>query len=283
MIRPGERGAAGCGWVRRVAGPLVGVVAFAALAVACGGGASDPDASRDADVADVITVAAASDLRFAFEELAEVFTAASGIRVTFSFGSSGQLREQIVNGAPFDLFASANVAFVDAVVASGRGIAETQADYALGRIVLWTPEGIEAPDSIEDLANPRFRRIAIANPDHAPYGLAAEQALRSVGVLDEVADRLVYGENISDTLRIARSGNADVGIVALSLVVADGSAYVEVPDRLHEPLRQALVVTSTGARGRAATRFADFVGSPEGRAVMERYGFVLPAGASDRG
>jgi molybdate transport system substrate-binding protein len=162
------------------------------------------------------------------------------------------------------------------VIDAGRGVAATKADYALGRIVLWTRSGVELPGSIDELTDARFRRIVIANPEHAPYGLAAEQALQTAGIHDEIESRLVYGENISDTFRIARSGNADVGIVALSLAIADDSDYALLPAELHEPLEQALVVTSTGAQGDAAAAFAEFLGSPVGREVMVRYGFVLP-------
>lgn len=254
-------------WSRAIASVVAGALTLAA----CG---------RSSDGAGEITVAAASDLRPAFEELGALFEAATETTVTFSFGSSGQLREQIINGAPFDLFASANVAFVDEVIAAGRGVASTKADYALGRIVLWTPAGVALPASVDELAEDRFRRIAIANPEHAPYGLAAEQALESAGVYAAVESRLVYGDNISDTFRIAQSGNAEVGIVALSLAIADGGDYTLVPAELHEPLEQALVVTSTGARGDAATAFAELLGSPAGREVMVRYGFVLPGEAT---
>lgn len=250
------------------------VVCAAVLLSACGG-ASEPAATT----AEEITVAAASDLRPAFEELGEAFEASTGTRVTFSFGSSGQLREQIVNGAPFDLFASANVEFVDDVIDSGRGVAATKADYAMGRIVLWAPEGVTLPRSIDALTNQEYRRLAIANPEHAPYGLAAQQALESAGISEQVQSRLVYGENITDTFRIAESGNADVGIVALSLALADGGDYTLIPADLHEPIEQALVVTSTGAQGEAAAAFAQLIGSPEGREVMSRYGFVLPGEA----
>lgn len=249
--------------------------AMLAVAVLAGGCGGSSDAASSTDVAE-ITVAAASDLRPAFEELGALFEAETGTAVTFSFGSSGQLREQIINGAPFDLFASANVAFVDEVIDAGRGVAATKADYALGRIVLWSPDGVALPGSIEELTDARFRRIAIANPEHAPYGLAAKQALETASIYDTIEPRLVYGENISDTFRIAQSGNAEVGIVALSLAIADGGEYTLLPAELHEPLEQALVVTSTGSQGDAATTFAAFLGSPEGREVMIRYGFVLP-------
>ncbi|PKQ14811.1 MAG: molybdate ABC transporter substrate-binding protein, partial [Actinobacteria bacterium HGW-Actinobacteria-8] len=155
-------------------------------------------------------------------------------------------------------------------------VAATKADYAFGRIALWAPAGVTLPRSIDDLTDQLYRRVAIANPEHAPYGLAAQQALESAGVYEQVRPRLVYGENISDTFRIAQSGNADVGIVALSLAIADGSDYTIIPAELHEPLEQALVVTSTGIRGETATAFATMIGSPKGREVMARYGFVLP-------
>lgn len=250
------------------------VLPFTVAVFASSCSAPDNDASRH-DVA-AITVAAASDLRPAFEELGAHFTAEAGTKVTFSFGSSGQLREQIINGAPFDLFASANVSFVDEVIDAGRGIAATKADYALGRIVLWAPPGATLPTAIEELTDARFRRIAIANPEHAPYGLAAKQALETTGIYPTLQARLVYGENISDTFRIAKTGNADIGIVALSLAIADGTPYTLIPAGLHAPLEQALVVTATGSRGDAATAFAKFLASPAGRDVMIRYGFVLP-------
>lgn len=248
------------------------------LVGACGAGRGSSTQGHDAPAKEII-VAAASDLHPAFEELGREFTAATGTEVAFSFGSSGQLREQIVNGAPFDLFASANVEFVDAVIEAGHGRAETKADYARGQLALTIGPGVDLPANVEDLADPAYRRIAIANPTHAPYGLAARQVLENAGIYDEVEDRLVYGENVSDTRRIARSGNADAALVALSLVVADpGINYEVVPADLHEPLRQTLVVTSTGARGETAQAFAELVSSPTGHEVMARYGFEpMPA------
>lgn len=262
---------------RRLAASLISALVAVMVTTACGDGSAESASTTTAATrVPEITVAAASDLRPAFEELAAAFEEDTGTKVTLSFGSSGQLREQIINGAPFDLFASANVEFVDEVIKAGRGVASTKADYALGRIVLWSPPGLQLPTSIEQLTDERYRRIAIANPDHAPYGLAAKQALESAQVWAAVEPRLVYGENISDTFRIAQSGNAEVGIVALSLAIANGGEYSLIPAELHKPLEQALVVTSEGPRGEAATRFANFIGSPEGRKVMVRYGFVLP-------
>jgi molybdate transport system substrate-binding protein len=256
--------------------PVMTVLVMTVLVMTgCGAGGSD-DAQ---DVAERITVAAASDLRPAFEELGAAFSAETGIAVTFSFGSSGLLREQIINGAPFDLFASANVAFIDDVLTAGRGDADSVALYGRGRIVLWAPSGVDLPERIEDLSDLRLRRIVIANPQHAPYGMAAMQALAAAGVVDLVRDRLVYGENISDAMRIVESGNAEVGIIALSLAMAsdrDDSVrrHVVIPEEMHEPLNQALVVISSGARGAAAMAFREFILSPAGQAVMNRYGFV---------
>lgn len=249
-----------------------------ALTVACcvvtaAAGACGTDRDPGAAAAS-LTVAAASDLRPAFTELGRRFTADEGIEVTFSFGSSGQLAQQIVNGAPFDLFASADAGFVDRVIASGRGDASSRQTYALGRIVVWSPDRRLA---LRDVAGPSVRALAIANPDHAPYGTAARQALASAGVLDPVRDRLVLGENVSDTLRLAQSGNADAAIVALSLVLASGEgAWTLVDEAAHEPLEQALVVIPDSAGAAPARRFADFVGSDAGRRTMRRHGLLLP-------
>ena len=226
-----------------------------------------------------ITVAAASDLRPAFEELGRRFTQETGTPVTFSFGSSGLLREQIVNGAPFDVFASADDASVDAVVQAGAGDPDTRLEYGRGRLALRVAEGKPQPGTVGGLAEAEYDRIAIANPDHAPYGRAAVQALESADVGDEVADRVVYGENVSDALRLVASGNADVGIVALSLVLAEGGPVVLVPEELHEPLRQTLVVLGTGEQARTARAFATYVDGAVGRQVLLRHGFALPGEA----
>lgn len=253
-------------------GRLAGAV-LATVLMACGG--SPTPTGDDADVAS-ITVAAASDLRPAFEVLARDFTTNTGIEVVFTFGSSGLLREQVINGAPFDLYVSANAEFVDAVIAAGRGDPTTRAQYAVGRLALWSPPGFRLPASVAELSHPQVRRIAVANPSHAPYGMAAVQALQTAGVYDMVQPRLVYGENIADALRITRSGNADVGLVALSLAIAEGTPYQLVPDTLHAPISQTLVVTSTGASARAAATFVQHLTSDTGRRIMADFGFETP-------
>jgi len=225
-----------------------------------------------------VRIAAASDLQRAFTELGTEFKARTGITPEFTFGSSGLLAKQIEQGAPFFLFASANKAFAEKVITAGRCDAATARLYAQGRIVVWTAPGKKAPASLADLASPEFKRIGIANPDHAPYGVAAKQALESAGVWTQIQDRLVLGENIQAAMLIAKNGDVDAAIVALSLaVVADGGTSLKIDPSQYAPLDQELVVCGKGAEADAARTFADFIGSREGREVMSRYGFQLPA------
>jgi molybdate transport system substrate-binding protein len=222
-----------------------------------------------------IKVGAASDLAFAFTEVGKLFEQQTGGKVTFSFGSTGQLAKQISEGAPFDVFAAANVSFVDEVVKSGACRADTKALYARGRVVAWTDGKVQAVESLAALADPRYVKIALANPEHAPYGKAAMQALTAAGVLDKVQSKLVYGENVKQAMQFAQSGNAEVALVALSLaIVSEGGQYLTIDDTLHAPLDQALVVC--GAASPAARQFAELVSSPAGRTIMRRYGFLLP-------
>jgi molybdate transport system substrate-binding protein len=224
-----------------------------------------------------VRVAAAADLARAFTELGAEFKARTGITLEIEFGSSGLLAKQIAQGAPFSLFAAANRAYVDQVIKSGRCDGATAHSYARGRIVVWTPAGVQAPATLSDLAAPRFRKIAIANPEHAPYGRAAQQALENQGVWPQIQDRIVLGENVQATMRYARDHNADAAIVALSLaVVTDGGASLPIDPALYAPLDQAMVVCGGGNDARAARQFSEFIRSREGRDVMSRYGFLLP-------
>lgn len=229
-----------------------------------------------------LKVAAAADLSRAFADLGAAYEKKTGQRVVLSFGSTGLLAKQISQGAPFDVFAAANVSFVDDVVKDKACIGETQTLYARGQIVAWVRKGTPKPATLFELHEPRFSKIAIANPEHAPYGQAAKQALTKVGAWSSVSTKVVYGENVQQTLQFAQSGNADVAIVALSLaVVAPEGDYLPIDPTLHEPLDQALVVChgapeAKGARENDARAFVAFVGSEPGRAVMRRYGFLLP-------
>jgi molybdate transport system substrate-binding protein len=230
-----------------------------------------------------LLIAGASDLLPAFTVLGERFEEATGERVVFTFGSSGQLAQQLIEGAPMDLYASANAAFVEQVLDAGVGDPETQATYAFGRITIWSPDDAWRDwRTLDELAaDAAIRTVAIANPEHAPYGLAAKQAFESAGLWDAVEDELVYGENISDTQRLAATGNADVAIVALSLALAADEAgdgtWVLLDDALHAPLQQDLVVTAADPdRAALANEFIEHVNSEAGRQVMRRFGFMLP-------
>lgn len=229
-----------------------------------------------------LKIAAASDLAFAFQDIAAAFENETGHRVILSMGSTGQFAKQLIEGAPFDVFAAANVSFVDDTVKAGVCDGKTQSMYGQGRLVMWSSKavGLSAPADLAALASDeRIVKVAIANPEHAPYGKAAQEAMTTAGVWAAVKPKLVYGENIQQTMKYAQSGNAEVAIVALSLALAskDGD-YKLVDPKLHNEINQAIVVCGNGkdaARASAARAFVDYVGSPEGRATMKRFGFVL--------
>ncbi len=246
------------------------VAAVAVLLASCATSGGETDSPT-------LFVAAASDLRPAFEEIVRQFESERNVEVTLSFGSSGLLAQQIIRGAPFDVFVAANEQYVDDVIAAGAGVGETKKRYAVGRLALWRGANDDVPLSVEDLAMDRFTRIAIANPQHAPYGIAARQALGAAGVFDAVEGRLVYGESVSDAQRIVQTGNADVGIIALSLAIAAGGKFTVVPKALHEPLMQSLVVITARANESLARDFANFATGPRGREVLARFGFEPPS------
>lgn len=227
-----------------------------------------------------ITIAAAADLKFAMEEILVAFRQANpNDQIEVSYGSSGKFHTQIRQGAPFDLFFSADIAYPRMLAAEGFAAAETR-PYALGRIVLWSASRDASRMVLADLASTSVRKVAIANPRHAPYGKRAEEALRAAGVWDKVASRLVMGENIAQTAQFVQSGNADVGIIALSLALnqelAARGGYALIPDTLHQPLEQGFIVTRRAAENPLANKFADFMEHPEVRRILTRWGFTLP-------
>ncbi len=233
--------------------------------------------------AEAPVVAAASDLQFAIEEIARAFTAATGDTVRLSFGSSGNFARQIRQGAPFAMYLSADEAFVLDLHRDGFTRDEGEL-YAIGRIVVITPHGspLQADAELADLeaalADGRITRFAIANPEHAPYGRAAMQALQHKGLWEAIEPRLVLGENVSQAAQFATSGDAEGGIIAYSLALAPQVAALGshqlIPDDWHEPLRQRMVLLK-GA-GPVAERFYAYVQEPAARAILRRYGFVLP-------
>jgi molybdate transport system substrate-binding protein len=224
-----------------------------------------------------LTVAAASDLIPAFEEIGREFQSATGTRVVFDFGSTGLLTRQIENGAPMDLFAAANVDYINELELKGLIVDGTKAIYARGRIVIWTATNSKLQfETLKDLTNPEVHRIAIANPDHAPYGRAARQALENSGIWENVKPKLVYGENIRQTLQFAQTGNVEVAIVALSLAQQSDGHWTLIPDTLHRPLDQALAVIKGTQNEKQAREFAAFVTGTQGRGVLQKYGFTFP-------
>jgi len=226
---------------------------------------------------DEITVAAASDLTPAFEEIGRAFESTYKTKVVFVFGSTGMLTRQIENGAPVDLFAAASMSYIDELDQKGLVIPDSKATYARGGITLWTPaESTLRLEGIKDLSRPEVTRIAIANPDHAPYGLAAKQALESAGLWELVKPKLVYGDNIRQTLQYAQTGNVEVAIVALSLSIQSRGRWSLIPEELHRPLDQGLGIMKSTKKETSARSFATFLTGPQGRAIMQKYGFTFP-------
>jgi molybdate transport system substrate-binding protein len=224
----------------------------------------------------VIRVAAASDLTRAFEDMGSAFERDQKQHVELSYGSSGLLQKQIAAGAPFDLFASANAAFVDALIESKDCLSDSRASYAVGHLVVWSKPGSVAPaEKLEDLADARFKKVAIGNPESAPYGKAAKQALIKVGVWDKLEPKLVIGENVRQTMQYAESGNVEAALVSLSLAV-DAPPYLLVDAGAYAPIDQTLVVCRHGSNQAGGRAFGNYVNSPAGRAIMRRYGLMLP-------
>jgi molybdate transport system substrate-binding protein len=224
-----------------------------------------------------LRVAAAADLTKAFTEIAAAYRRETGQKVTLTFGSTGLLTKQIENGAPFDVFAAANASYIAQLEKEGHTLPGTAQLYALGRLALWTRKGGPAcPTWVGALIAPRYDRIAIANPEHAPYGAAAREAMQAAKLWTPLRAHLVYGENVQQALQYAQSGNADVAIVALSLAIGSNGDYTPIPPEMHRPLRQVMAALKSTQQPEAAKRFVAFVNGPEGRPIMRKYGFLLP-------
>lgn len=228
-----------------------------------------------------LRIAAAADLRYALDDLVKAFRQRhGGVRIEPAYGSSGMFYAQLTNHAPFDLYLSADVQYPRKLSEQGLIVPGSEFTYGDGRIVLWTgnTSGVDVVRrGVDALRQPAVRHIAIANPAHAPYGRAAEAALRSLGIYDAVKDKLVLGENISQTFQMAQSGAAQVGIVALSLALApeasgQGQCW-EVPRDAYPRIRQGGAILKWTTSPEAAQAFRVFLLAPEGRAILKRYGF----------
>ncbi len=234
-------------------------------------------------VAGEIAIAAASDLNFAFKELVVEYEKASGNHVTLSLGSSGNFFSQILNGAPYDLYFSADIVYPRKLEEAGLTVPGSLAQYAVGRIVIWTVKesGIDVNNGFDALLTPTATTIAIANPRHSPYGQAAVKALKTAGCYDLVKSRLVFGENISQAAQFVESGAADLGIIALSLALAppmkSRGIYWEIPAETHPPLNQAVVIVKSSKQLESAEQFLAFLKGLQGQVIMKRYGFAAPS------
>jgi molybdate transport system substrate-binding protein len=224
-----------------------------------------------------ITVAAASSLRLALPKIAEEFEESTGIKVIISYGSSGMFAQQIENGAPFDLFLSADVAYLERLKRQNLVIGDSIQTYALGRIVLAVnrESGIKAA-GLDSLRNPDIRTVAIANHVHAPYGLAAKEALVRSGLWQELLPKIVFGENVRQTLQFIQTGNAEAGIVALSIANVPQVSYFLIDEELHSPIEQALAIVKDAKNKADARAFIAYINSPESHSIMREYGFLPP-------
>jgi len=231
-----------------------------------------------------ITVAAAADMSAALPELVDAYTKKSGQMIKLSFGASGNLTHQIENGAPFDIFFSADEQYPQQLIKDGLASKDTLYRYAVGRLVLWIPNDsplVLSELGIHALLDPSIKKIAIANPATAPYGRAAEATLRHYGIYDKVSSRLVVGENIAQAAQFVESGNAQAGLIALSHALApalkDRGRYWRVPLDAYPTLNQAAVVLTRSKQPDAARNFLDFLRTPEATSLLTSYGFSLPA------
>jgi molybdate transport system substrate-binding protein len=229
-----------------------------------------------------ITAAAAADLQFAMQEISTRFQQESGKSVKLIYGSSGNFAQQLQNGAPFDMFFSANLDYPKQLEAAGLIEPGSFYEYAVGKIVVWVPNDskLELGPGLKALLDPSIKKIAIANPQHAPYGKAAVAALQKENIYEQVKDKFVLGENISQTASFVASGSADVGIVALSLALSpnmkDKGRYLEVPSGEYPAIEQACVIMRSSKNKDIAREFLKFVQSSPIRELLLKYGFAVP-------
>jgi molybdate transport system substrate-binding protein len=228
-----------------------------------------------------VVVAAAADLKFAMDSIVRVFTAQNpSVTVKPVYGSSGSFFEQINNGAPFDLFFSADIDYPKKLKEAGKTLSDVK-PYATGHLVLWSKTLDPSHDQMNTLLNAAVGKIAIANPAHAPYGKRAEESLRYYKLYDKIKDKLVIGENIAQTAQYVQTGAADIGIIALSIALSPtmkqaGGKYWLIPEEAHQPLQQAYILLPHAKDNAAATQFAAFFSSPATTSILKSFGFAQP-------
>lgn len=250
----------------------IALALIAAMTMACSSAATSSGQAR-------LIVGSAADLQFALEEMAPLFLRETGVKLDLSFGSSGSLATQIENGAPIDVFVSADEDYVARLQQKGLIIDDTRQVYAYGRLALVSSRSVGMEiKSPQDLLRPGLKHVAIANPDIAPYGRAARQALERVGIWEQIRPKLVYGENVRQTLQFVQTGDAEAGIVSLSIAQVPEVTYAPVDERLYDPLKQTLAVVLGTHQETAARQFIAFMTGPEGTSILSKYGFELPGG-----
>lgn len=263
----------------RLVAPLL---VFASLLPGCKKPASSPP--PPASTPKELNIAAAADLQFALAAVAEKFrTTHPDIDVKITYGSSGNFFSQITNHAPFDLFLSADTSYPTKLLASGEAAKGSEFNYAVGRIVLWVPKDSPfdpAKRHLEGLSDPSLKKLVIANPDHAPYGRAAREALKKLNLWDSLQPKLVLGGNIAETATMVRTGAADMGIIALSLAVApqmkDAGTYDQIPQDDYSTMTQEGVILSYAGHPQEAGQFKAFLLGKEARTTLEQFGFGIP-------
>ncbi|MCD8511339.1 MAG: molybdate ABC transporter substrate-binding protein [Bacillus sp. (in: Bacteria)] len=232
--------------------------------------------ATDEGNSEVLYVAAASDLYHALTEIGTIFTEETGIQVEFSFGATGLLTQQIQAGAPFDVFLAAHESFIDRLIDRNTIIEESKQLYAIGRIVLMSSSDEEVELTKEYLLSPEVRHITIANPEHAPYGKAAMEALQNWGIWDEIQPKIVLGENIRQAYQYVESGNAEVGIIASALTTRTELQFEYIDQMDHDPIVQALGIPVQTGNREQADQFIQFVISTTGQDILRQYGFDIP-------
>lgn len=231
-----------------------------------------------------LTIAAAADMTFALKEIAAGFERETGIGVVVSYGSTGLFAGQIRNGAPFDVYLAADASVVRTLAADGFIVPNTVTPYATGVIVLATrSESGLSIEGIKDLLRPDIRWVAISNPEHAPYGKAAKEALLSAGIWDAIKEKVVFGENVSQTVKFVQTGDADAGIAALSVAQLPGIRYVLIDGSMYSPIEQAAGVLTTSKEQEAAREFLRYLSGDNSAKILKRYGFGEPVGLKGRG
>lgn len=254
---------------------VIGILVPLAMIASCRSqspGAGQPE-SRN------LTIAAAANLTEALAEIGPTFTRKTGIHVVFSFGATADLAKQIENGAPFDVFLAADTAHVDQLERKGLLTAGTRVLYARGRLVMWLPPGSHLKATrIEDITAKEFERIAIAKPDVAPYGQAAVESLRALGIWDRIESKVVYAQNVSQAKQYTGTGNAEVAFIPLALVKPGEGVYFEVAEETHAPIDQALGIVKDSPSQTAARQFVDFLLSDEGQELLVKKGYRKPNG-----